>query len=229
MVYFKSKGIKNYKQLRKSYDELYRNSPLVESPEHYRWVRKVLSPEKGKVLLDIACGGGHFLKEAQAAGVDVIGLDISIQAIHIARNNAPGAELFCGAGETLPFRDGCFDYAVNLGSLEHFLNPEAGLKEMHRVLKTNGRALLLLPNSYFLMIILNVLRTGSAGRSTDQEIERLATREEWGAMIEEAGLTVESVHKYNYKSPHASWKYRLIRPVIPCNLSYCFLFVCRKS
>ncbi len=201
----------------------------MESEEHYQWVKNVLSPERDKVFLDIACGGGHLLKEAEKSGVKTAGVDISIQALSIARRNAPGAKLFCSAGEMLPFRDESFDYAVNLGSLEHFLDPEAGLKEMNRVLKKRGRALLLLPNSFFLMIVWNVFRTGSAGRSTDQEIERLATREEWASMILDAGLKIEKVYKYNYKSPHTSWKYRIIRPLIPRNLSYCFLFVCRKQ
>ncbi len=228
MVYFKSKEIRDFKQLQKSYDALYRRQPLEESPQHYRWVNNILSPEKGGRLLDIACGGGHFLSAAASAGMAMVGVDISTQALKLARKIAPEAGLVCSAGESLPFEDNSFDYAVNLGSLEHFLDPEAGLTEMCRVLKNKGRALLLLPNSYFLMIVWNVFRTGSAGRDTAQEIERLATREEWAAMIQKAGLSIDEVHKYNYKSPRASWKYRIIRRAIPRNLSYCFLFVCRK-
>jgi len=150
-------------------------------------------------LLDIACGGGHFLRAALAAGTVAVGVDLSTEALKLARANAPGAALLCANGEGLPFGPSTFDYAVNLGGLEHFLDPALGVREMARVLKPDGRAVLLLPNSYFLMTILNVWRSGSTGRRTDQEVDRWATRGEWTRLLDENGLRVRSVLKYNYR------------------------------
>lgn len=216
------------KSLMDSYDEIYKRAPLKESKEHYRWVARTLDPESNGRLLDIACGGGYFLAEVEKKGLDVYGLDFSEVALQIAQNETERANLICGDGEALPFKENSFDYVVNLGSLEHFLSPKRGILEMTRVLKKDGKALILLPNSYFLMTIWNVFRKGSTERVTDQKVDRWATKQEWVQLIEGNGLRVVDVMKYNYRSPRAPLKYKIIRPFIPMNLSYCFLFICRK-
>jgi SAM-dependent methyltransferase len=215
--------------IRASYDAIFRRAPLRDSDAHYAWVARVLGPEKGLTLLDIACGGGCFLREALARGTLAVGVDLSTEALKLARENAPGAALLCANGESLPFEGEAFDYAVNLGSLEHFLDPALGVREMARVLRPGGRAVLLLPNSFFLMTIFNVWRRGSTGRRTDQEVDRWATRGEWTRLLDENGLRVQSVLKYNYRVRQGPLKYRLLRPFIPRDLSYCFLFVCGKA
>jgi SAM-dependent methyltransferase len=225
----KPSGIASEKDAQAAYDELHRQHSLRESGAHYRWVLKVLSPENGKRLLDIACGGGYFLAEAEKTGVEGCGLDISTVAAKQASRNAPHTAVLCGNGESLPFLDETFDYAVNLGSLEHFLNPEQGVRETARVLKKEGKALFLLPNSYFLMTLLNVWRTGATGRETAQAVDRWATRDEWTRLIEENGLKVARVLKYNYQARRAPLRYKIIRPFIPLHLSYCFLFVCARA
>lgn len=221
--------IKNEKELKNSYERIFKKTPLSESEEHYQWILKTLSPQKGKTLLDVACGGGHFLKEAEKIGVNTFGLDISESALAIAKKEAKNSKLLCANGEKLPFRDETFDYVSNLGSLEHFLYPDQGIREMARVLKKDGKCAILVPNSYFLMTIINVWRKGSTERKTVQEIDRWATRKEWEELLETNGLKVEKIFKYNYKTPNDPLPYRILRPFIPLNLSYCFLFLCRKK
>lgn len=225
----KPSGIATEIEAQAAYDVLHREGALRESASHYRWVLRILAPEKGRRFLDVACGGGYLLGEAEKTGVESCGLDISMVAAQQARRSAPQAAVLCGNGESLPFRDETFDYAVNLGSLEHFLDPDKGVAEMARVLKKKGKALLLLPNSYFLMTVLNVWRTGAAGRKTAQAVDRWATRDEWARLIEENGLKVTRVLKYNYKTRKAPIKYKILRPFIPLHLSYCFLFFCRRA
>lgn len=222
-------SIKDEKELKNSYEKIFKETPLRESEQHYQWILRTFSPEKGKTLLDVACGGGYFLKEAEKIGLNTFGLDISESALALAKKEAKNSKLLCANGENLPFRDETFDYVSNLGSLEHFLHPEQGVQEMARVLKKDGRCAILVPNSYFLMTIINVWRKGSTGRKTVQEIDRWATRKEWEELLEKNGLKVEKTLKYNYKTPQDSLKYRILRPFIPLNLSYCFLFLCRKK
>lgn len=216
------------KDLISSYDDIYETEPLRETEEHYRWVLEKLNPEKGTSLLDVASGGGYFLREAAKRRIQTVGIDFSRAALKLASREVESSGLICGDAQALPFKNAVFDYVTSLGSLEHFLDPERGVQEMARVLKNKGRAAVLVPNSYFLMTLLNVWRTGSIGTTTSQKVDRPATRNAWQCLFERNGLDVETVHKYNYRSPRASWKYRLIRPLIPLNLSYCFLFLCRK-
>lgn len=50
--------------------------------------------------------------------------------------------------ERLPFRDSCFDAAVNIVTLEHVRRPEAVLSEIARVLRQKGRLLLAVPHEW---------------------------------------------------------------------------------
>ena len=217
------------KEVQQSYDRIYRAGPLQESDAHYRWVIDVLAVSGSRSILDVACGGGYLLGQAHRAGLRCFGIDLSHAALELASGLVPQADLVCGVGEALPFADGTFDLVCNLGSLEHFLDPGMGVMEMFRVLKPGGRAAVLVPNSYFLMTVWKVMKAGDTGRQTDQIIDRWATRKEWSELIGGAGFAIEKVHKYNFKSKKASLKYRLVRPFIPMNLSYCFLFICSKS
>lgn len=224
-----------------AYDEWYGNAgDLRESDEFYRWVLGRLQPQAGGRLLDVACGEGHLVKWAQQRGVRGAGIDLSPVAARRAGRVAPGSLASVADGERLPFPAASFDYVTNMGSLEHFVDPVRGVREMARVLRPDGRAAVFLPNSYYLVDILwHVWRTGYSV-SHRQLIERFATAHEWRDLLEEGGLKVQHIHAYNYRLPRtaADWEwYRrhprkwlnlLAAPLIPFHLSYSFLFIASK-
>ena len=53
-----------------------------------------------------------------------------------------------GDVQNLPYPQNTFDTVSSLGVIEHFLNPDKVMKEMYRVLKTNGHLILMTPNKY---------------------------------------------------------------------------------
>jgi ubiquinone/menaquinone biosynthesis C-methylase UbiE len=228
MEFTKKNLLQTTKELQESYDQIFRHEPLRESPEFYRWIIKVLSPEKGRLLLDIACGGGYLLAEAESTGLQTFGIDLSTAALKLSQANASKSRIILGNGECLPFADETFDYVTNIGSLEHFFHPDTGICEMQRVLKKNGRVLVMVPNSYFLMTVWNVFCKGATGRATDQMLDRWATRQEWSELLQQNGLRIEKVIKHNYSSSKTPLLYKIARPFIPLNLAYCFLFICTK-
>ena len=61
----------------------------------------------------------------------------------VARGAAPGARYVRGDGLRLPFPDGAFDAATVAFGLRNFADPELGLREMLRVLRPGGRAVVL--------------------------------------------------------------------------------------
>ena len=100
---------------------------------------------------------------------------------------------------------------------------------------------LFLPNKYYILDILwQVTRTGYS-ISHNQPIERFAAVYEWKDLLEENGLTVKRILRYNAFFPHTKndliWyknHYRkiislLVSPFIPFNLSNHFLYVCEKN
>jgi SAM-dependent methyltransferase len=96
-------------------------------------------------VLDAGCGTGGFLGWAASRGTfsRLAGVDISAEAIEIARDVAPSAELRVAPLDRLPFEDGEFDLAVSHDVLQHV--PEGvldvGLRELRRVLRPGGALL----------------------------------------------------------------------------------------
>ncbi len=225
-----------------SYDEHYAaEGQLRDTDAFYQWVLARMDVCAPGALLDVACGEGHLIKYARQQGLDAVGIDFSPNAVSLAQR-ITHANLFSVAdAETLPFADGSFQYVTNLGSLEHFAHPERGLAEMRRVLAAGGLLALILPNSYYLLdIVWHVWRRGYPV-SHRQEIERFGTIGEWRDLIEENGLRVEKVYKYNLCFPRTEhdWRwylrsplkfaYPLTSPFVPLNLAYSFLYLCRAA
>ncbi|NJN15794.1 MAG: methyltransferase domain-containing protein [Oscillochloris sp.] len=226
---------------RRSYDQIYQGDGIRQLDSFYRWLLRVLDPTPGSRLLDVATGEGVLPNFARSLySIDAIGCDLSSEAAKIARSE--GAATFCvSSGEDLPFPAAEFDYVTCIGSLEHFLDMRAGAREMARVLKPGGTALILLPNTY--SILGNVYAALKRGMSTidPQPLQRYAARAEWALLLEESGLHVARTVKYEREWPDnlddARWYMRhwrtavhlLLTPVIPLNWASCFVYLCRRS
>ena len=69
-------------ETRESYDGVYAGE---EMPQHalsyYRWILRQLHPRPGASLLDVCCGNGQLMQVAQAAGLQVAGVDFSQVAV----------------------------------------------------------------------------------------------------------------------------------------------------
>ena len=99
-------------------------------------------------ILDVGCGTGANLEMLAQFG-EAEGVDVSTDALAFCR--ARGLEsVKQGAAEDLPYADGSFDLVTGLDVVEHLDSDVAGLKEMHRVLRPNGRILLFVPAFMFL-------------------------------------------------------------------------------
>jgi SAM-dependent methyltransferase len=99
-------------------------------------------------ILDVGCGTGANLELLAQYG-DAEGVDISGDALEFCR--ARGLQkVRLGAAETLPYEDGSFDLVTALDVVEHLDDDVGGLREMRRVLKPGGRALLFVPAFMFL-------------------------------------------------------------------------------
>lgn len=99
-------------------------------------------------ILDVGCGTGANLLMLSEYG-HVEGVDVSEDALAFCR--ARGLDkVKLGAAEELPYEDGTFDLVTAFDVVEHMDDDLAGLKEMRRVLRPGGRALLFVPTFMFL-------------------------------------------------------------------------------
>ncbi len=102
----------------------------------------------GERVLDVACGTGLVtLPAATAVGPEgeVVGTDISQEMVNLVREEA--AKLGIGHAafermdaEELRFPDGSFDAALCALGLMYVPDPPQAMKEIHRVLRPGGRA-----------------------------------------------------------------------------------------
>ena len=114
-----------------------------------RLFRDVKASEHSTVnILDVGCGTGANLEMLSEFGV-AEGVDVSTEALSFCQ--ARGLQnVKLGAAEALPYEDDSFDLVTGLDVVEHLDDDLAGLKEMRRILRPGGRALLFVPAFMFL-------------------------------------------------------------------------------
>jgi ubiquinone/menaquinone biosynthesis C-methylase UbiE len=99
-------------------------------------------------VLDLGCGPGSLTEKLSAvSGIKLTGVDISPAMIHQAKARFPEADFFVDDMEALSFDDGTFDVVFCSGVLHHLPVLDLALKEIRRVLKTNGIVVLREPNA----------------------------------------------------------------------------------
>ncbi|MCF8143790.1 MAG: class I SAM-dependent methyltransferase [Deltaproteobacteria bacterium] len=97
-------------------------------------VLSVLDPVPGERLLDIGCGNGTHLLMFNKLGLDVTGVDASVDMVEEARSRLGHRSVIkMGMAEDLPFDDNEFDLAVLIHTLEFLDNPLPALREAGRV------------------------------------------------------------------------------------------------
>ncbi len=121
--------------LRNEWDYKARNLPRANS--------------KRNQLLDLGCGNGDFLKLAEGADWQAVGLDFDIQALGIAEGR--DVRVVAGTAESLPFGDESFNVVTLSHVLEHIHDPFGVISEVWRVLKPGGLVWLSTPNIHSLI------------------------------------------------------------------------------
>jgi len=99
-------------------------------------------------ILDIGCGTGANLEMLSQFGA-AEGVDVSIDALEFCRQRGL-QNVRQGEAEHLPYEDSSFDLVTALDVVEHLDDDVLGLKEMRRVLRPEGVALMFVPAFMFL-------------------------------------------------------------------------------
>jgi SAM-dependent methyltransferase len=98
----------------------------------------------GKRVLEIGCGLGTDAAEFCRVGASYTGMDLTDAAArltraHLAYRQCRGS-VIRGDAERLPFRDAAFDLVFSHGVLHHTPDTAGAVREVHRVLRPDGLA-----------------------------------------------------------------------------------------
>src|SRR2546430_1181028 len=144
--------------------------------EAHRYAKEWHIPEaadfagaRGLRVLEIGCGLGTDGAQFAKAGADYAGVDLTDTAIELARKHFEllglRGDFRTADAENLDFGDETFDLVYSHGVLHHTPDTAGAVREIHRVLKPGGRAMVMLYHrgSYNYRVGIRVLRRAGAG------------------------------------------------------------------
>lgn len=153
-------------------------------------------PAGGRVL-EVAPGPGFLSVEIARTGkYHVAGVEISKTFVEIERANAQaaGVEIDFRQGDAahLPFEDNTFDFVICTAAFKNFGRPAQALSEMYRVLRPQGRALVI------------DLRRDASRAEIDREIEKMdlnrinsfATHWTFSQMLLKSAYTEQQIQEF---------------------------------
>ena len=103
---------------------------------------------RGGRVLDVACGTGKVSMRIAERGCVSIGAEASNEMIGLGRWVQPEsrAMMVRSVAEDLPFQEETFDRVICQGSLDHFVDGHAFMREASRVITPHGRVVIALAN-----------------------------------------------------------------------------------
>jgi SAM-dependent methyltransferase len=139
---------------------------LVGTLSEYPIPRLKLPPGEKRLFLEIGCNWGRWCIAAARLGYRPVGIDPSLKSIRAAyrvtRQMGIPAIFLVADGRFLPFREQSFDQVFSYSVLQHLSkgNVLTILDEIRRTLRSEGNALVQLPNVYGIRCLYHQMRRG---------------------------------------------------------------------
>jgi ubiquinone/menaquinone biosynthesis C-methylase UbiE len=186
---------KQYDQLAAVYDLLWRRYIANTLSFLKTWAE--ISPLD--IVLDVGCGTGEFerLLLAEYSSLQIVGVDISEKMLAIAKQKCsiyPQVSFELASASALPFNSDSFDVIVSASSFHYFDDPLAALTEIKRVLKPDGKVVILdWCKDYLGCKIYDVIL-----RIFDPAYQQCYTQDEFHHLLEEANFAVDRARKIRF-------------------------------
>lgn len=164
----------------------------IYHPVHHAVLRELRAHPPRRVL-DVGCGTGDLtarLREELRPEL-VAGCDFSSGMLQQAAARTREVQWLQADAAGLPFRHGSFDALVSTEAFHWFPDPEAALREFHRVLRPGGRALVALVN----VRVPATSRVAHAGSKALGQPAHWPTKADMADRVRSVGFTVENQHR----------------------------------
>jgi ubiquinone/menaquinone biosynthesis C-methylase UbiE len=170
--------------------EAFRESPTHREGADLDLLVDWCEPAPGVTALDVATGGGHVARRLREEGCEVVTLD-----------PAPGMQPdVLAPAEDLPFADASFDVVACRIAPHHFTDVRAAVAEMARV----ARDRVVVEDDVFVSE-----QAEQAERLRDRSHVRCYGEAEWRIFLEQVGLVVEAVQRFERRRSVDDWLARV--------------------
>lgn len=181
------------------------------------YLSQVLSQHAQATLLDLGCGAGHMSFIAAQHVKSVTAYDLSDEMLAVVANTAQGRHYqnittVQGYAEHLPFENNSFDIIASRYSAHHWHDVGQSLREMQRVIKPNGKIIIMDVVSPGHPVLDVWLQTVEALRDTSHV--RDYTPGEWLTFLTESGFTVDKLQKHRLTLSFETWVKRMRTPPV---------------
>lgn len=139
---YSDKMNREYNRIAKVYDVL-----LLIFPFWKKWIINVIPYISGKNILEVSFGSGFLMSQyGLESDLDITGIDYNKKMIEVTQKKLSmkkiKAKLLQADVESLPFEDNTFDTIINTMSLTGYPDGDMAVSEMRRVLRLNGKLLI---------------------------------------------------------------------------------------
>ena len=132
---------REYNWMAKGYDVFMAVFPLWK-----KWIKKVIPHIQGNRILEVSFGTGYLMTKYAAPDQQLFGIDYNSKMLEISQKKMEKlnivANLSKGNVEALPYEDNSFDTVINTMAFTGYPDGEKALSELRRVLKPDGKLLL---------------------------------------------------------------------------------------
>jgi ubiquinone/menaquinone biosynthesis C-methylase UbiE len=186
---------KQYNHLASVYDRRWKNYIAHTLSFLKSWAE--ISPIDS--VLDVACGTGELerLLLSDYSTLKIVGVDISEEMLAIAEEKCrvyPQVSFHNASASALPFANNSFDVIVSANSFHYFDDPLAALMEMQRVLKPNGKVVILdWCKDYLFCQILDIIL-----KIVDPAHQQCYTQDEFYHFLTSANFVVSRGTKFRF-------------------------------
>ncbi len=132
----------HYSQYSQEYDQ--KNAAAHQVIIDHLAFQKIKSYAPAKEVLEVGCGTGIWMEQLQPFAKSVLGIDLSAGMVEQAKQK--GLKAVVGDAENLPLKDSSFDLIYSYRVLPHVPDLPRALAEMKRVLRNDGKAILMFYN-----------------------------------------------------------------------------------
>lgn len=120
------------------------NSNFVPQNNSYKKVFESLTAQEGLKILDVGCSNGEFLSMAKQTGLKGYGIEVNKITAVAARKK--GLKVKNVTLKQAKFKTSFFDYIFLGDVIEHLTDPALAIRECKRILKRNGKLIIITPN-----------------------------------------------------------------------------------